>query len=108
VNDVQDRINSVFTEAYSVSTKTDIGACRRSVFTIESYENNCKVGDSVKYGDKILIVANQMLTNQNRMYINTGPLQYNRQSKVSKKQEVLIVNKSTFENVWTFEHSDAK
>jgi len=51
VNDVQDRINSVFTEAYSVSTKTNIGACRRSVFTIESYQNSCKVGEPIKYGD---------------------------------------------------------
>ena len=62
VNDVQDRINSVFTEAYSVSTKREIGACRRSVFTIESHQNACRVGEPVKYGDKVYILANDMLT----------------------------------------------
>lgn len=42
------------------------------------------------------------------MYLNSGPLTYNRQAAQSKQQEVLIVTRESQENIWQFEHEDPK
>jgi len=73
-------VSTHFTEAYNVSTAHNIPACRRSVFTIlpTLNDNVTRQGDIVRYGDKVLIIADIKLTNNKRMHLNSGPLTYNR------------------------------
>jgi len=57
-----------------------VGSCRRSVLTIIPSRENIisREGDIIRYGDRVLIIVDSRLTNGRRLYLNSGPLTYNR------------------------------
>jgi hypothetical protein len=96
--DLSDRINSS-DEGYAVTTSTLTQAhVARNVYVIEGYGNGVQKGDVLRLGQPFRIRVNPSL--MDNLYLHSQPVSTMSASKVSRKQEVSVVNVNSHDAVW--------
>lgn len=96
--DLSDRINSS-DEGYAVTTSTLTQAhVARNVYVIEGYGAGVRNGDVLRLGQPFRIRVNPAL--KDNVYLHSQPISTMSASKVSRKQEVSVVNVNSYDTVW--------
>jgi len=96
-------------EAYNCYTDKNANPTARSVFIIKKYakEQDLFQDDIVRYGQKIQIQVNPLLSNK-ELFLHSCHITPNHVAKFSRKQEVGFYAKSNYDTVWLIEHIDPK
>jgi len=108
VTDIYDPISGN-DEAYNCFTDKNATATSRSVFIIKKYikEQDLFNDDIVRYGQKIQIQVNPLLTKK-ELFLHSCHITPQHVAKFSRKQEVGLYAKSNYDTVWLIEHIDPK
>lgn len=105
--DIQERLK-IAEEAYNATTAPTPKPSVRSVFVIAPYpkEPNYYGDDVLHYGQSFRIVANPRISNNKTFFLHSLPATPTRCAKISRKQEVCLIDADVFNTVWKAEHSD--
>jgi hypothetical protein len=104
--DPSDKISSS-DPGFAVTTSTLTQAhVARNVFVLEGYGKGVRNGDVLKLGQPFRIRVNPRLS-QDAFYLHSQPVSILSASKVTRRQEVALVNTPGYDTVWVAAYKDA-